>query len=578
MTEALVRLKEGWQRQALSKGFLKETDLQSAQAKSRQTGQDVVEVLIHSGILTEEAIAQLKAESSGVVYLEVLDYQIDSKVLELVPESVARKHTLLPLYRIGNSLTVAITDPWNAIAIDEVRLASQVPVIQPVVSNPSAIRKAIDRHYGHRVVEQAAQHSVSSSTLTGVSTPSSVGISGKEKLVAVSSVAEEVPVVKLVDALMREAIEAKASDIHLEPEENNLRIRYRVDGVLLEVKLLPVTLHEAMTSRIKLLAKLDITEHRLPQDGHFPLTVEGRLIDVRLSTYPTLFGENLVLRLLDHQSLLLSLEALGFSAQVLAQFADLIQRPHGMVLVTGPTGSGKTTTLYGALTQINSVAKNIMTIEDPVEYRLPLIRQTQINLKAGVTFATGLRSLLRQDPDVIMVGEIRDRETAEIAIHAALTGHLVLSTLHTNDAVGTVARLIDMGVESYLLSSTLLGIVAQRLVRKICTSCRQEEKPPLQVQQRHPHLQKLFRGRGCRFCRQTGFSGRMGVFELFRIDERSKALVAERCPTHKLKEMALSAGMKTMRMDGLRKVQEGLTTLDELDRVVPEEIQPIPTA
>jgi type IV pilus assembly protein PilB len=538
----------------------------AAQTKAQAAHKDVAEVLAQEGKLTAELIAKLKAEAAGLVYMEVLDYQVDPKVLELVPETVARKHTLLPLYRIGNALTVAMDDPWNTVAIDEVRLSAKLPVIQPVLGSPSAIRKAIDRHYGRKVVEEAARRPAApNGAPPEAERPPTAGAAPVE-------VASEVPVAKLVDALLTEALEAKASDIHLEPEEQSLRVRYRIDGVLHEVKQLPADLHEGVCSRIKLLAKLDITEHRLPQDGHLPLTIDGRLIDLRISTYPTVFGENVVIRLLDHESLRLSLEALGFAPENLKQFAELIQRPHGMILVTGPTGSGKTTSLYAALSCINSVAKNIMTIEDPVEYRLPLIRQTQVNLKAGVTFAAGLRSLLRQDPDVIMVGEIRDQETAEIAVHAALTGHLVLSTLHTNDAVGAVARLVDMGVEPYLLSSTLLGIVAQRLLRRICTHCRQEQPFPAEAKERHPNLTALFRGRGCRFCRQAGFSGRIGVFELFRIDEQAKAAIAARRPSDELKRLALSGGMRTMRDDGMLKVQQGLTTLDELDRVVPVEL------
>lgn len=573
MAETLLRLKEGWQHQALAKGLLKEADLREAQAKAKQEGKDIAGILVQSGLLSEETVAQLKAEVAGLVFLDVLDYQIDPKVLEFVPESVARKHTLLPLYRIGNSLTVAIDDPWNAMAIDEVRLVAKVSMVQPVLAAGGAIRKAIDRHYGYRIVEQAAKQQPNRDNVKTVN-PERAEPEGRQAVTdrpPSSFDIESVPVVKLLDALLREASEAKASDVHLEPEESHLRVRFRVDGVLQEVKLLPMTLHDAMTSRLKLLAKLDITEHRLPQDGHFPLVLGNHPIDVRLSTYPTIFGENVVLRLLDHEQLKISLETIGLSPEVLAQFIALIQKPHGMVLVTGPTGSGKTTTLYAALTRINSITKNIMTIEDPVEYRLALIRQTQINLKAGVTFSTGLRSILRQDPDVIMVGEIRDRETAEITIHAALTGHLVLSTLHTNDAISAVARLVDMGVEPFLLSSTLLGVVAQRLVRHICNHCKQEERPSADMRLRYPDRVAWYHGRGCRFCRQTGFTGRLGIFELFCIDQQISSLITAQVASGKLREAATSAGMKTMRADGLRKVQEGLTTPDELDRIMPAE-------
>ncbi len=569
MVDALLRIAEGWKQEALAQGLVSESELRVAEASAQASHRNVADMLVHSGKLTEEQIAQLKAEAAELAYVDVHQYQIDPKALELIPEPVARKHLLLPLYRLGHALTVAMVDPWNAVAIDEVRLCTKLPVIQPVLGAPSAIRKAIDRHYSHKVVEEA---SAQPPMTTPVAERTARVPERRQTGAVVSAPAtSDVPVAKLVDALFAEALESKASDIHLEPEEERVRVRYRIDGVLQEVKMFPMDLHEAIASRIKLMAKLDITEHRLPQDGHLSMSIENRLIDLRISTYPTVFGENLVIRLLDHGSLSLDLDELGFAPDVLKQFVALVNHPHGMVLVTGPTGSGKTTTLYAALAMINSITKNIMTIEDPVEYRLPLIRQTQLNPKAGVTFATGLRSLLRQDPDVIMVGEIRDRDTAEIAIHAALTGHLVLSTLHTNDAVGAIARLLDMGVEPYLMSSTLLGVVAQRLVRRICTHCQEGRRPEAEIHQRYPDLEVLYRGRGCRFCRETGFAGRVGVFELFGVDEQAKTLIASRRPSDELTRYALACGMRSMRADGMLKVQQGLISLDELDRVVPRD-------
>ena len=571
MTEALLKITEGWARQALARKQLSEADLRAAQAKAQELNQDLGQVVVQSGLMTEEQIAQLAAEAAGVAYMDVLDYQIDPKVLELVPEAVSRKHTLLPLYRVGNALTMAMTDPWNAVAIDEVRLSTKLPIIQPVVSTASAIRQAIERHYGHKVVEEAAQQRRRPSAAEAPA-----AAPGRERrrpeaapIVEPSEPVGEVQIAKLVDALLAEALEARASDIHIEPELERVRVRFRVDGVLQEVKQLPLTLHEALSSRIKLLAKLDITEHRLPQDGSISTTIQNRQIDLRISSYPTILGENLVIRLLDHASLKLDLDVLGFAPDMLTQFRELIQRPHGIVLVTGPTGSGKTTTLYASLSQINSMEKNIMTIEDPVEYHLPLIRQTQINLKAGVTFAAGIRAILRQDPDIIMVGEIRDQETAEIAVHAALTGHLVLSTLHTNDAVGAIARLVDMGMEPFLLASTLLGVMAQRLVRKICPHCQAGSRPSPEQRQRYPDLTVVYQGRGCRLCRKSGYRGRVGIFELFQIDEQARAMVAAKTSTDELRRYALAHGMCNLRGDGLLKVQKGLTTLEELDRVVP---------
>ncbi len=513
--------------------------------------------------LTEEQLAARSAESAGVAYVDVADYQADAAAIALVPEAVARKHQVLPLYRIHDSLTIAVADPWNAVAIDAVRAHAGLPIIQTVVSAPGALRKTIDHVYGMQVVENASRQA--GPTALDAASTQVAAVKGKPPTEA----ANESSIVKLVDALFNEALEAHASDIHLEPDGESTRIRFRIDGILHEVKCLPIAVHEALCSRVKILAKLDITEHRLPQDGHISLTAGARAIDLRISTYPTVAGENVVIRLLDQHAVALRLTDLGFADDMLVQFQQLVGRPHGMLLVTGPTGSGKTTTLYAALAQINSMTKNIMTIEDPVEYQTPLIRQTQVNVKAGLTFAVGLRSILRQDPDVIMVGEIRDQETAEIALHAALTGHLVLSTLHTNDAVGAAARLLDMGMEPFLLASALLGVVGQRLVRRICPECQEGQRIDPSLRERYPKLTMTYRGRGCRACRMTGFRGRLGVFELFRVDDEARAQIVARSSTTALTALAVQRGMRTMRSDGLLKVQQGITTLEELDRVVP---------
>ncbi len=563
-SEALLKAKEPWLRLAITKGLIAEADAAAAVTQAQAQRSDVAAVFIAAKQVTPEQVGALKAEAAGVAFMDVADYQIDAEVLKLVPESVARKHQVLPLYRIDTALTVAMQDPWDAVAIDALRAATKLPIIHPVVGTPQAIRKAIERCYGMQVVEQASKQAA----------PAAAELTRAQaaELPPAVEAADEVSIIKLIDALLGEALESRASDIHLEPDGDETRVRCRIDGVLHEVKLLPGGLHEALCSRIKILAKLDIAEHRLPQDGHIPLTIEGRTVDLRISTYPTVSGENVVIRLLDQSAVALKLMDLGFSQEARTPFQQLIQRPHGMLLVTGPTGSGKTTTLYAALAEINSMTKNIMTIEDPVEYHVPLIRQTQINLKAGVTFATGLRSILRQDPDVIMVGEIRDQDTAEIALHAALTGHLVLSTLHTNDAVGAVARLFDMKVEPYLLATTLLGVIGQRLVRRICLSCQEGSRPPKEIKERYPELTVLYRGRGCHACRQTGYTGRIGVFELLLVDEAMKPKIASTCASNELKALAVEHGMRTMRSDGLLKVQQGLTTLEELDRVVPPEL------
>jgi type IV pilus assembly protein PilB len=564
--ETLLNVKEQWLQQAVTKGLVTEAELVAAIAKAQVQRTDTASVLVAAQKLTDRQISQLKAEAVGVPFVDVADYQVDVAVLKLVPETVARKHHVLPLYRIDSALTVALEDPWDPVVIDALRATTKLPIINPIVGTPEALRKAIEHHYGMQVVEQASRHQAGPALESTDVDPSA--LAGKPAAEA----ANEVSIIRLVDALLGEALEVRASDIHLEPDAEHTRVRFRIDGVLHEIKLLPVELHEAICTRIKILAKLDIAEHRLPQDGHIALELEGRSVDLRISTYPTVGGENVVIRLLDQSAVGLQLAQLGFSEEALTQFETLIQRPHGMLLVTGPTGSGKTTTLYAALTAISSMTKNIMTIEDPVEYQIPIIRQTQVNPKAGLTFANGLRAIVRQDPDVVMVGEIRDHETADIAIHAALTGHLVFSTLHTNDAVGAVARLIDIGVEPFLLGSTLLGVIAQRLVRRICPNCQEGSRLPAELRKQYPELTVTYRGRGCRSCRQTGFAGRVGVFELFVLDEAMKSKVAAKAATDVLRTSALKQGMRAMRADGLLKVQQGVTTLEELNRVVPAEI------
>jgi type IV pilus assembly protein PilB len=387
---------------------------------------------------------------------------------------------------------------------------------------------------------------------------------------------DDAPAARMFDLIMIQAIRDRASDIHLEPDEKALGVRFRIDGFLYESLTLPKQIHPSLTSRIKILAEMDIAETRLPQDGNFNVKMEKRSFEIRVSTFPTIYGENVVLRVLDQTSPLFKLEDMGFSEEMLDLCKQLIRRPNGIILVTGPTGSGKTTTLYAFLNLINSKEKNIITVEDPVEYRLSLIRQTQVNPKAGITFATGLRSILRQDPDVIMIGEIRDRETAEIAHQAALTGHLVLSTLHTNDAPEAISRLMDIGVEPYLISSSVIGVLAQRLVRTICPNCKTSYQADTNALgelgekiQKSKESLSLYRGKGCKNCKQSGYFGRTGIFELLTINEKIKQLIAEKASTQVIREAAKKiTGMVSLREDGLRKVLKGITTLEEVDRVI----------
>jgi len=483
-------------------------------------------------------------------------YLIDEKLIDLVPESLARRYQLIPLFKIDNILTLAMADSHNLFALDEVRIKTGLEV-ESVFSTDIQIKTAINRYYGVKgkindIIEGFAEE-------------------GSEPLGV-----EEAPAIKLLNLIMTQAIRDGVSDIHLEPDENSLRTRYRIDGLLHEVSSLPKDLQSAVISRVKVMGEMNISESRAPQDGRCNIKMEGKDIELRISSFPTIYGENLVIRILDPSNALMGLEDLEFSPEALRDYEALIKRPHGIILIVGPTGSGKTTTLYASLNTINCPEKNIMTIEDPVEYRLKLIRQTQINPKAKVTFATAIRSALRQDPDVIMVGEIRDLETAETAIRAALTGHLVFSTLHTNDAPGALTRLMDMGVEPYLTASSVLGALAQRLVRTICPKCKESYPPEEKVVADLALIttEDLFfcRGKGCKNCRQTGYKGRIALFEFLVVNDPIRGLILQRAPSKMIKDVAgETRGMKTLWDDGIDKVLKGITTIDEVTRVTEQD-------
>jgi type IV pilus assembly protein PilB len=546
----------------VEKKIITSEQLNKAREEVNRTGLPIEKALEKLGFISEVDIAQVIAESLGVPFIDLSDYLIDPQVVKLIPEATAKKHKAIPLFKIGDNLTVAMTNPQDILALDEIRLKSGVAAVEPVLATPDMIQRAIDQYY----------------SATGSAEELVKGLT-PEKLEAAArnpkgqeAVAEEAPVIKLVNLLIMQAVKERASDIHIEPTEDKVLIRYRIDGILHPAQEIPAHLQSALASRIKVMAKMDIAETRNPQDGKIQVKMESRDLDLRISTFPTLHGENIVIRILDKSSVLLGLPELGFSPQDLKVFDKLIRRPNGIILVTGPTGSGKTTTLYAALAAVNSEEKNIITIEDPVEYEIPLIRQTQVNPKAGLTFANGLRSILRQDPDIIMVGEIRDRETAEIAIQASLTGHLVFSTLHTNDAASSLTRLIDMGVEPFLIASSVIGILAQRLVRVICPKCKEKYTPAaemlnsLGIKERYD----FFRGKGCSHCKGSGFSGRVGIFELLVMNEEIKNMVTVRSPANEIRKLAISAGMRTLFDDGLEKVKGGVTTAEELSRVTEE--------
>ena len=554
-------------------GIITSEQLTKAKLEEKRTGLRLRKVLVKMGVIAEEDLVYFLSNKLGLPRIELSSYLIDSKIIELVPEELARKHELVPLFKIGNRITCAMIDPWNVFALDEIRMKTSL-IVEPAVATETEIKKALDEHYGAKGTMEEVIKSIDEKGL-GIKEGKEVDLKELEGIV------EEPVVIKLVNLIIMKAVRESSSDIHIEPEENVLKTRFRVDGVLHEVSSPPKHLQSAIISRIKIMAGLDIAERRTPQDGRFTIKMEGREIDIRVSCMPTLYGENVVLRILDVSSALLTLKEIGFPKEVLEKYQKLIFHPHGMILVTGPTGCGKTTTLYVSLDKINTVEKNIITIEDPVEYKLEGIRQIQVNPKVDLTFANGLRSILRQDPDIIMVGEIRDSETAEIAIQAALTGHLVFSTLHTNDASGALTRMIDMGVEPFLVSSSVIGVLAQRLVRMICKDCKEEYTPTEETLRdvglldeprttNHEPRIKFYRGKGCAKCMKTGYKGRIGIFELMIMDEDIRKLTIAKTSHDEIKKQAVASGMITLKQDGIQKVKNGLTTVEEMLRVTEE--------
>ncbi len=544
----------------LERGLVTVEAIEAAKEEVKRTGLSLEKALEKLGYLTQEDIANTQADALGIPYMDLKDYNVDVTLMEEVPGNLAKKYKALPLLKVGDSLTVAMADPRDIMAIDQLRRSMKVGAIVPVLATEERIQNILDEYYGIVGSLEDIVKAVDREKFTEI----------EDKDLA--EAAEETPIIKLVNYIILQAVKDKVSDIHIEPELELSRVRYRIDGMLHEANNIPKKLHRAVVSRIKILSQLDIAESRIPQDGKVRMRVSGADLDIRVSTFPTIHGENVVMRLLMKSSVLLGLKELGFASRYLEGFNKLIRKPNGIILVTGPTGSGKTTTLYAALSTINSIEKNIITVEDPVEYELPLIRQMQVNPKAGITFATGLRSILRQDPDIIMVGEIRDLETAEVAIQAALTGHLVFSTLHTNDASSALTRLVDMGVEPFLISSSVIGILAQRLVRLICNNCKEKYTPPPEVLKDLGLESKIdfYRGKGCEECKGTGYSGRSGIYELLILDEEIRKLVESKKSSDEIKKKAREKGMVFLREDGLERVTSGLTSPEEVLRVTME--------
>jgi general secretion pathway protein E len=518
-----------------------------------------------TNVLDQEALA----ERLGLPFVaEIDDSRVETALLARVPLAFARARLLLPLREEAGRILVALGDPTDLLALDELRGVFGREMAGIVVPR-EAVTEAINRLYGR--LSGSAQEVVQELEGEDLSAVATEFAKPRDLL----DLADEAPVIRLLNSILFQAVKERASDIHLEPFEQELEVRFRVDGILARVLTPPKVVQEALISRVKIMAGLNIAEKRLPQDGRFRVIVAGREVDIRVSLVPTQFGERTVLRLLDKQKGVLSLADIGLSGTGVATLERLLARPNGILLVTGPTGSGKTTTLYAALTRLNSPEKNIITIEDPIEYQLKGIGQIQVNPKIDLTFANGLRSILRQDPDIIMVGEIRDAETAEIAMQASLTGHLVLSTLHTNDSASAVTRLLDMGVEPFMVASTLTAVVAQRLVRTICPHCREEYRP----EREYAGIELppvLYRGRGCEKCFGLGSLGRIGIYELLLLDAELCAMVIRRAPAGAIKEYALSRGMRPLRDDGLAKAAAGITTLEEVLRVTQEDYADLP--
>jgi type IV pilus assembly protein PilB len=558
----------------LKAGIINQAQLDKALEEQRSRGGKLGEILQRLGYVSEEDIIECLSHQYGVPSINLRQFPVDPQVAKVVTEELARKHNVLPILKTGQTLTVAMADPTNIFAVDEITFSTGFKV-DPVVASEEAISEAIDKIFG---TTREVELKELMDNLAQVQEEALEVLEEEEELdiAELAKESTEAPVVRLVNIILTDAIKRGASDIHIEPYEKTFRVRYRIDGVLQEVMTPPLKLKDAITSRIKILAKLDIAEKRLPQDGRIKLKakVEGRTreLDYRVSTVPTLFGEKVVLRLLDKENLRLDMTKLGFEKSSLKKFEDAILKPYGMVLVTGPTGSGKTNTLYSAISRINTPEVNIMTAEDPVEFQLPGVNQVQMKESIGLNFAAALRAFLRQDPNIILVGEIRDFETAEIAIKAALTGHLVLSTLHTNDAPSTISRLMNMGIEPFLVATSVNVIAAQRLVRRICANCKEEVEVPIQAllsvgfSEAEAHSLKIYRGKGCDKCGGTGYKGRVGLFEVMEISEDIRELILSGATVVELRRKAIEEGMITLRQSGLHKIREGMTTIDEVVR------------
>ncbi len=550
--------------------------LEQALKVQKETGSRLGSILVKLGFLSDEEVTNFLSRQYGVPAINLAYFEIDPSVVKLIPYETAKRYQILPLSRVGASLTIAMVDPTNVFAMDDIKFMTGFN-IEPVVASESSILEGIEKSYSSASSQEddlekvmATMSDIAEADIELQAEAEEVGLSELERA------ADEAPIVKLVNLILTDAVKRGASDIHIEPYEKEYRVRFRIDGVLQPIMSPPLKLKDAITSRIKIMSKLDISEKRLPQDGRIMLKVnlggKKKQLDYRVSTLPTLWGEKIVLRLLDKENLRLDMTKLGFEPESLAKFERAILKPYGMVLVTGPTGSGKTNTLYSSIARLNTPETNIMTAEDPVEFQLAGVNQVQMKESIGLNFAAALRSFLRQDPNIILVGEIRDFETAEIAVKAALTGHLVLSTLHTNGAPETISRLMNMGIEPFLVATAVHLICAQRLVRRICAECKEEVDLPQAAlieagfTPEESKTVKVYKGRGCGTCNNTGYKGRAGLYEVMEVDEEIRELILVGASATELKKKAIERGMLTLRRSGLVKVAQGITTLEEVAR------------
>ncbi|MCE5315693.1 MAG: ATPase, T2SS/T4P/T4SS family [Armatimonadota bacterium] len=578
----------------VAKGVITAEQLNEARDVQRSAPGDIGRIIIDLGFADEKAVTEVRAETIGIPFVDLSTQRIDQSAVNAVPEHVSKRHKVLPIGKNGNKLILAVVNPNDPVAIQDIRLASGAQQIVMALATEDDLMDAIDRMYksgGSAGNEVMPVTDVGAVPIPGGGGGAGLGLSADirqaiagfgareeisdEDTESMAKVSEEAPIIRIAYTIIQRAIADSASDIHIEPDRRGVRVRYRIDGVLHEVMPLPKYIDKPLISRFKIMSDMNIAERRIPQDGRIPIRWDNKDYDLRVSCLPTVHGEKIVMRILDKSNVLIGLNKLGFSPEAQAQLEDIVVQPNGMFLTTGPTGSGKTTTLYSVLHKLNSVEKNIITIEDPVEYQLSGISQVQVHKKAGLTFASAMRSFLRQDPDIIMVGEMRDLETADIGVEASLTGHFVLSTLHTNDAPSAVIRLVDMGVEPYLISATVIACLAQRLARKICPKCKTSYQVPASELRRFGFKASdpnqpvtLYKGEGCELCKHTGYKGRIGIYELMRINDEIRELMVRRSPLADLREAAKANGMHELKEDGLDKVLAGVTTPDEVMRVV----------